>query len=271
MTDAGLELAWNPDVPGGGAYVSTARNVLSISDVTSTGPRYSTASRASGTTVPSFQPVYKSPEVAEAECFEERLRWCERDGSFLAMTVKPVLFELARQELIGRFATRPLDLEHVFLDALRAATNEIGEDWNVVVDADGADRGSEDWRNLNQLIASHVIPKVEQALIQEPEPNRTVLTYHLNWLARYGQVVMLSHVAQAVQDGRLHGTWLLIPASPQTEMPLLDGAAVPVITNNQWAHIPESWCRNLHRTSATNNSNGVAQATAAPSKELQDD
>ena len=271
LADAGLELAWNPDVPGGGAYVSTARNVLSISDVTSTGPRYSTASRASGTAVATFQPVYKSPEIAEAECFEERLRWCERDGSFLAMTVKPVLYELARQELVTRFATRPLDLERVFLEALRAATNEIGEDWNVVVDADAADRGSEDWRNLNQLIACHVIPKVEQALIHEPEPNKTVLTYHLNWLERYDQVVMLSRVAQAVQEGRLHGAWLLIPASPQTEMPLLDGAAVPVITNNQWAHIPESWCRNLHRTSATKNGHGVAKSAAVGDKESSHD
>ena len=110
------------------------------------------------------------------------------------MTVKPVLYELARQELVTRFATRPLDLERVFLEALRAATNEIGEDWNVVVDADAADCGSEDWRNLNQLIACHVIPKVEQAVsIHEPEPNKTVLTYHLNWFTSLpAKVVMLS-------------------------------------------------------------------------------
>jgi hypothetical protein len=88
---------------------------------------------------------------------------------------------------------------------------------------------------------------VEQALIQG---DRTVLAYHLNWLQRYGQVVMLTQGQQAVQDGRLHGAWLLIPASPQTEMPLLDGAALPVFTPNQWAHIPESWCQNLHRASS---------------------
>ena len=113
--------------------------------------------------------------------------------------------------------------------------------------ADAADNRSEDWRNLNHLIASQVIPQVEQALIQG---DRTVLTYHLNWLERYDQVVLLSRVAQAVQEGRLHGAWLLIPASPQTEMPLLDGAAVPVITSNQWAYIPESWCQNMHRAGA---------------------
>jgi hypothetical protein len=250
LTDAGLELDWNPDVPGGGAYVSTARNVLSITDASSTLPRFSTGVRTSAAPT-NYRPTYVPPEVAEARAFEERLRWAEREGSFLALTVKRNLYERALQELTRLFATRPLDLERVFLDALRAATSETGEDWNVVVDADAAERSSEDWRNLNQLIACHVMPKVEEALIQGPEPKKTVLTYHLNWLERYGQVVMLSRVAQAVQEGRLHGAWLLIPASPQTEMPLLDGAAVPVITNNQWAHIPESWCQNLHRTSKT--------------------
>jgi hypothetical protein len=249
LADAGLELAWNPDHPGGGAFVSTARNVLSVTDPSSTLPRFPTSVRTPGTPAPTFQPAYVSPEEAEARAFEERLRWAERDGSFLALTVNPKIFEAVRQLLIGRFATRPLDLERVFLDALRKAAGEVGADWTVVVGADAADRRSEDWRNLNHLIASRVIPQVEQALIQgAPEADKTVLTYHLNWLERYGQVVMLSRVAQAVQEGRLHGVWLLIPASPQTQMPLLDGAAVPVITNNQWAHIPESWYQNLHRS-----------------------
>ena len=108
------------------------------------------------------------PEVAEARPFEERLRYAERDGSFLALTVKPNLYERARQELTGRFATRPLDLERVFLDALRQAAGEVGADWTVVVGADAADRRSEDWRNLNHLIASRVIPQVEQALSRDP-------------------------------------------------------------------------------------------------------
>jgi hypothetical protein len=117
----------------------------------------------------------------------------------------------------------------------------------VVVRADAAPSDSTDWRNLNQLIASKVVPEVQRVCSQG---DKTVLAHNLNWLARYGQVdTVLPRVQQAVQEGRLHGAWLYIPASPQTEMPLLDGVAVPVITNNQWAHIPESWCQNLHRTS----------------------
>lgn len=133
------------------------------------------------------------------------------------------------------------------MDALRQASNEVGADWNVVVTADAAPLQSTDWRNLNHLIAKKVIPLVERTLIQA---ENTALAYHLNWLQRYGQVVMLTRVQQAIQEGRLHGAWFLIPASPQTTMPLLDGAPVPVITSNQWAYIPESWCQNVHRANS---------------------
>jgi hypothetical protein len=271
LTDGGLELAWNADHPGGGAYFSTARNVLSITDVSSSVPRYPTLIR-SGTPTPNFHPTYVPPEVAEARGFEERLRYAETHGSFLALTVKPNLYERAREELSSRFATRPLDLERVFLERLRTAADAVGADWNIVVNADAADHQSAAWRNLNQLIASNVIPQVERALVQDNVSGQTVLTYHLNWLERYGQVVMLTRIAQAVQDGRLHGAWLLIPASPQTQMPLLDGAAVPVITSNQWAHIPESWCQNLHRTKPKANGHGVAEpASLVAGKERADD
>ena len=198
--------------------------------------------------------------MAEARQFEERLRYAEKDGAFMALTIKPNMYERARQELLKRFDVRPLDLERVFLDALRKAVDEAGADWDVVVSADAAEPNSVDWRNLNQLIAGKVIPKVEEAIIQG---DKTVVIYHLNWLGRYDQVVMLSRVQEAVQAGRVHGTWLLIPASPQTEMPLLDGKAVPVITNNQWAAVPESWCQNLHRSNGKNDAVGSAPAAGA--------
>ncbi|MCO6436553.1 MAG: BREX system serine/threonine kinase PglW [Phycisphaerae bacterium] len=255
LNDAGLELSWKADHPGAGAYVSTARNVLSITDASGTPSRFPTVART--TPSASVQSAQIPPEIAEARQFEERLRYAEKDGAFLALTAKPNLYERARQELLNRFDVRPLDLERVFLDSLRQAAEEVGADWNVVVKADAAGPNSTDWRNLNHLIASKVVPKVEEAIVQD---GKTVVIYHLNWLGRYDQVVMLSRVQQAVQDGRVHGTWLLIPGSPQTEMPLLDGKAVPVITNNQWAAVPKSWCQNLHRTDPANG-NGKKSTT----------
>lgn len=245
LEDVGLQLAWNADTGQAGAYVSTARNVLSVTNVTSTAPRYSTISTGRHTPTPPSKPAYVSPEEAEARQFEDRLRYAEKNGTFLAMTVKPNLHDRAKEELTGRFEVHPLDLEALFVGALHRAADEVGADWRVVVAADASPTNSGDWRNLNQLIASKVIPQVEQALT---EGEKTILAYHPNWLARYGQVPMLSHVYEAVQAGKVHGVWLLLPASSQTEMPLMDGQAVPVITNNQWAAIPDGWCQNLHRS-----------------------
>ncbi len=246
LTAAGLELTWKHDHPGGGAYISTARTGLSITGISSTLPRYSTA-RTASTSAPEFQPHYLPPDLAEAQKFEQRLRYAQQHGSFLALTVPLALYRTAHEEIARRFDIRALDLEHLFLTALRRAATAIQADWNVVVQADAAAVNSPDWRKLNHLIATAVIPAIEQDLVA---PGKTIFAWNLNWLARYGQVHFLARIAQAVQDGLLHGAWFLIPASPQTPMPLLDGHAVPVITSNQWAAIPESWCQNVHRANA---------------------
>jgi hypothetical protein len=91
------------------------------------------------------------------------------------LTVKPNAYDRARKELASRFKIRQLDLERVFLDALRKAAEDIGADWNVVVNADTKLPQSSDWRSLNHLIASKVIPIVERSIIQG---NQTVLAYH---------------------------------------------------------------------------------------------
>jgi hypothetical protein len=215
-----------------------------VTDASSTPHRYPTIIRTSGTPTPHFQPNFVSADISEARDFEDRLRHAEKKGSFLALTVKLCAFERARQELTSRFNTRPLDVEGIFVQALRQSAKEVKADLNVVINSDAAQPQSSDWRNLNHLISSKVIPRVEEAILQG---DRTVLAYHVNWLARYDQVVMLSRIYEAVQAGKVHGVWLLLPASPQTSMPVIDGQAVPVITTNQWASIPESWCQNLHR------------------------
>lgn len=251
LKDFGLPLTWDEDAGHKGAYVSNARSVLSVTDVTGTGPRYTTISTSPRVPTPSFKPDYVDPEIAEARQFEDRLRYAEKNGTFLVMTVKSNLYERAKEELTERFEVQALDLETLFIDSLHKAADEAGADWHVVVAADAAPPNSGDWRNLNQLIASMVIPKVEQVLT---EGEKTILTYHPNWLARYNQLPMLSHVYEAVQAGKIHGVWILLPASSQTTMPLMDGVAVPVITSNQWASIPDSWCQNLHRSNGRDES-----------------
>ena len=43
----------------------------------------------------------------------------------------------------------------------------------------------------------------------------------------------------------MQACWTLLPADDQTDRPLIDGDAVPVLTPNEWARIPRSWLKNL--------------------------
>ena len=57
--------------------------------------------------------------------------------------------------------------------------------------------------------------------------------------------------ARGIMDGvPLQACWTLLPADDQTDRPLIDGHAVPVLTPNEWARIPRSWLKNLHRAAA---------------------
>lgn len=257
LRDAGLELLWDADRVRGGAYVSTARNVLSVTNTSGTPDRFSTITRPTPT--PHFQPNYHAPDMVEAKQFEQRLRHAEKDGAFLALTAELKLYHLASTELSTRFDVQVVDLEGLLVDGLRAAATEVGADWNTVIKADAADRLSTDWRNLNQLIAAKVMPRIEAAVLR---CTKTALLLNLNWLVRYEQMPLLTRIQLAVQAGQIHGAWLLIPATQGTAMPMLDGKAVPVITTNQWGEIPESWCQNLHRSALAKTGSGSATSPA---------
>ena len=71
---------------------------------------------------------------------------------------------------------------------------------------------------------------------------------HAGLLARYGQLALFDRLRARVMDGApLRACWILLPADDQTDRPLIDGEAVPVLTPNEWARIPRSWLKNLHR------------------------
>ena len=70
-------------------------------------------------------------------------------------------------------------------------------------------------------------------------------------LARYDQLGLFDRLRARIMDGGpLRTCWTLLPADDQTDRPLVDGQAVPVLTPNEWARVPRSWLKNLHRAPA---------------------
>jgi hypothetical protein len=149
---------------------------------------------------------------------------------------------------LRRFRPTVIDLDELFLRELHAAAETHGiSDWGLVLAADAGDRTSVGWRNLMRLVGL-ALPAVEQTIASTAG---TVLIEHPGLLARYEQLGLFDRLRARVMDGGpLRTCWTLLPADDQTDRPLVDGHAVPVLTPNEWARVPRSWLKNLHRAPA---------------------
>jgi hypothetical protein len=198
--------------------------------------RHSTAASARRPTV--------TPYVAEARLFEERLQHAYRDGAFLVLSVRPSQLRRCEAELLHRFHVLRHSCDRLLLTHLHQQAARLRIDWQVVREADGAPPGSRDWHNLLRLV-SMVVPAIEAELLAAPQP---VLLVHPGLLARYGQMGVLERLRDQVgRRGVCPGLWVLVAADEQSELPLLDGQAIPLLTPGQRARVPQAWLENAHR------------------------
>jgi serine/threonine protein kinase len=236
IRESGWNAAWSAQAGRGrGAYVMPhVGGAGSVSTTPSSIGRYTTGTLSGEVT----------PEMADAQRFEERLRHALRHGAFLALTVRPHELRRAERELSRRFAVEKLSLEQLLLREMRAAAEAARVDWNVVLAADAAPAESRDWKNL-MILARRALQKVKEGLSQA---DGTLLLTYPGLLARYDALRLLDHLRDRVhQPNGLKGVWLLIPSDDQQTMPMIDDKPVPVITPGQWARIPDAWLQNLHR------------------------
>lgn len=235
LAECGFDLHWDAAGRNGiGCYVSPLRNVTSVTSGSAPPPRQPTAT---GETPPGEI----TPEVADARAFEERLQRAVKDGSFLALLVDPKSYEQAADELSRRFPVQLVDLEGLFIDALRNAAEQAKVNWDVVVKTDAVPKGG-DWDKLMRLVG-RAMPWVEQ---QITKAEKTILLVYPGLLARYERMDLLERLREQVgRRGGIHGLWLLVPGDNQA---LLDGKPVPIISAGQRTRIPDSWIGNEHRS-----------------------
>ncbi len=241
LADCGIELEWDAAGNNGvGCYVSRVRSAYSVTSGSEPIVREPTAAG-------DLPPGEITPEVADARAFEERLGRAVKEGSFLALLVEPKSYEQVAEILCRRFPVQLVDLEGLFIDALRSVAEQAKVNWDVVVKTDAAPKNG-DWDKLMRLVG-RVMPIIEQQLTSV---EKTALVVYPGLLVRYGRMDLLDRLREKVgrRDG-IPGIWLLMPGSST----LLDGQAVPLISPGQRARVPESWIRNMHRS----NGNGGTQ------------
>lgn len=236
IASAGIELRYDERTQ---AYLAPERSRLP--GLTSLSPSASLDRRATAHTIRHLP--HEDPEVREADAFEQRLLSTLEDGGVLTLMAYPVQVDAAAHEL-RRFDVTPIDVDALVLRELHVTADQLNVRWDLVLAADGADRASADWSRLTTLVA-RAMPAIEAEIVTTAG---TVLLEHVGLLARYEQLGLVDRLRAATMGEQpIRGAWLLLPASDQEERPTLDGAAIPVLTPNEWVRIPRPWLENRHR------------------------
>jgi hypothetical protein len=260
LEEAGAPLAWDTTAADGrGAFRLATLGRAQTAGTTTQFSRHATllTAHASG-----------DNDVVQAAAVEDRLVRGLQQGGMLVLTVHPRIARHAEAELIHRFGTPgvlPAPLQRVNFDALllaalRVQAKTAGVDWNVVLQADAADRGSRHWLNLQRLV-QRTLPALRSALLNSPTP---VLLVSAGLLARYDLMGLITELEEnAGRPAHTHSVWLLLPTSHQG-LPVIDGVAVPMVNNihnTRALALPQAWIENKHR--ARNVANTTATAGRA--------
>ena len=204
-------------------------------------------------------------DAAQAAAVEERLVRSLGQGGLLVLTVHPRIARHAEAELLHRFGTsaaapqalRRVNFDALLLAALREQAQAMKVDWNVVLQADAAERGSRHWVNLQRLV-QRTLPSVRAALLDSPSP---ILLVCVGLLARYEMMGLVTELEEhAGRPGHTPTAWVLLPTSHQG-LPVIDGVAVPLVNNINNARalaLPQAWVENKHRAKAGSHARSAA-------------
>ena len=247
LEEAGAPLTWDITAAAGrGAYRLATLGRGQTAGTTTQFSRHATLQTTH---------VMGEGDAAQAAVVEERLVRSLEQGGLQVLTVHPRIAHHAEAELLHRFGgcattsgsvIKRINFDALLLAALREQAQAMKVDWNVVIQADGADRGSRHWVNLQRLV-QRAVPAVRSALLNSASP---LLLVCVGLLARYELMSLVTELEEhAGRPGHTPGAWVLLPTSHQG-LPVIDGVAVPLvnnINNTRTMALPQAWVENKHR------------------------
>ena len=186
--------------------------------------------------------IFATPDdkAAAVRELDGRLRAITESGGFLALTVGRRRYAQAGEVVAQRIGANRIDLDRLLLEAMHAKCDELGARWDAFLDADNR-RGEQAWTRLGQLL-DQTMPAVETELLGQ---HGVVVLTGLGLLARYDRSTLLERLRDALTrgatDSSLRGLILVVPGEDPSARPVVDGMPIPVITANQWAHVPSAW------------------------------
>jgi serine/threonine protein kinase len=246
LEESGAPLTWDTSAADGrGAFRLPALGRAQTAGTTTQFSRYGTQFTAH---------ELGDNDVAQAVEVEARLVRGLQKGGVLVLTVHPRIARHAEAELLHRFGAadavhsplKRVNFDALLLAALRDQAKTAGVDWNIVLQADAAERGSRHWTNLQRLV-QRTLPTLRSTLLNSSAP---VLLVSAGLLARYNLLGLITELEENTgRQGHTHSVWLLLPTSHQG-LPVIDGVAVPMVNNihnTRAMALPQAWIENKHR------------------------
>ncbi len=236
LEQVGFPLRWD-DHAGNGTGAYQSKHVAF-----STGNSYTIGSRLGTVDLTAVgQPI--TEEIAEAQRLEDKLTRARAQGSYLVLTIPPKYLDDAAIQL-QRIGAKRINASELFLAAMKDKAAELGVPWDVVLEADAAEKGSADWTRLQELIRRSM-PSVLETLRNS---NEDILLTDAGLFARYGRMNEIDALRNdtGTQSGP-HSLWLLVPGHGAATTPTLCGEAVPITNEAQFEQLTPQWARNFHR------------------------
>jgi serine/threonine protein kinase len=222
---AGLDLRWD-------ANAETYRAPIV------TGPGLSSGTVASSYT---FATNGATPvEIDVADDFDQRLRRSIDSGGLLVLVAESRRLEQSAEKL-ARLPVTVVDLDEWLVTELERLTVAGKPSWELLVDVDAAGPAAARWPNLTKVVDAAMKSLTDRLAAT----SGTVLLTHCGLLARYKRLDLVARWRDIVHDQArpLEALWLLVSSPGTTDVPMLDGVAVPVLTRNEWTRIPAEWRR----------------------------
>jgi hypothetical protein len=240
-------LEWFPGGPGPagaplapGFKVPSPPLVAGLTALTVSGPRYSTGAAVDAS----------DDARIEAEQVDDRLRRHAANGGYLVITVRPKRHQFALDSLTHLGATA-VSGDRLLIGALRRHAETKHIRWgDAIVATDAAGPEGERWPRLLTVVRA-TLPAVRASLLAGD--GHVVLT-HPGLLARYDAIGLLDELRERTRQPEpgqtLRTLWVLVPADDPDALPTIGGHAIPTTTGAERLALPESWLRNVHRTTA---------------------
>lgn len=154
---------------------------------------------------------------------DRTLRTSLRQHAPLTLAIAPHRYHDAIVKLTTRYDVGVVDVSTLLVRATRALAAEQEVPWDVVLDADAAERGSFDWEQLTGLVREALQPEWREAL----NADRPLLVANAGPLVRYG---LQAHLSELLDIGasRPAARWLLVARSESRTVPVLEGQPVPL-------------------------------------------